>query len=761
MQTAIDKIRELRTQYEDGLLGREEFDRRKEAILDTAWHDERARETVPARQPTELGLMPGQELGPPARRFRLERLVASGGMAEVWQATDLATEAAIGHSAQVALKILPPQRAAATHEARLLVEEALRARTLVFESIVRVYDWAVDPATGSTFVIMEDLDGEDLASVIARHGKMPLERACAVLVPVGEALDYAWDRHRLVHRDLKPANVVLLADGSVKLLDFGIAASLRDPAGSAAPANSGTAAYRAPEASDRNLVPDRGQDVYAAAVMLYQMVEGRLPHGAKPQPAGVPVAAWETMQAGFAPDAALRPASVTELLRRLRAAALQPAAPRAPRAVVEEAALVNAWSEEPLAPAAPVVAANEEAASPIAPPAAARAAAAGRQVPEPARSTGAMEEAERQARKEALRQRLREHIEQEARRAGQDAGAKGKLSSLTGAAAAAPLVPVGEQMVSSRLAYAATGTAAALSPASSARPAATAAPRQPEREALPGTARAPLGRLRDRFVDDSGNGPELVVLAGGRFFMGSLADEQQAALDAGARKAWVEREGPRHEVAIARAFAVARHQVTVGQWREFALATRWKGGSDVNWAAPGFTQTDEHPVVGVTWQDAQLYVRWLSARTGKPYRLPTEAEWEYACRAGTTTPFSFGENIRPEQANYDARFAWTGNVLGVPRRGTAPVGSYPANAWGLCDMHGNVWEWVQDAMHDSYQGAPTDGSAWEEGGDPARRVLRGGSWLYHPRYLRSAVRNGFAARLSNDKVGFRVVRNLE
>jgi formylglycine-generating enzyme required for sulfatase activity len=755
MQTAIDKIRELRTQYEDGLLGREEFDRRKEAILDTAWHDQRGRETVPARQSTELGLMPGQELGAAARRFRLERLVASGGMAEVWQATDLATEAAIGHSAQVALKVLPPERAAAAHEARLLVEEALRARALVHESIVRVYDWALDPATGSTFVIMEDLDGEDLASVIARHGKMPLERACAVLVPVGEALDYAWDRHRLVHRDLKPANVVLLADGSVKLLDFGIAASLRDPAGSAAPANSGTAVFRAPEAADRNLVPDRGQDVYAAAVMLYQMIEGRLPQDAKPQPVGVPEAAWEILQAGFAPDAALRPASVTELLRRLRTAAMQPAAPRAPLAPVEQAALFKAMSVDALAPAAPVVGANKEAAS----PAAARAAVAGQRVAQPARATGAMPDAERQARKEALRQRLREHIEQEARRAGQDADAKARLSSLTGAAATAPLVPIGEQMVSSRLVYAAAGTAA--QPSSTARPAATAAPRQPAHEELPGTARAPLGRLRDRFVDDSGNGPELVVLAAGRFFMGSPADEQQAALDAGARKAWVEREGPRHEVAIARAFAVARHPVTVGQWREFALATRWKGGSDVNWAAPGFTQTDEHPVVGVTWQDAQLYVRWLSARTGKPYRLPTEAEWEYACRAGTATPFSFGDNIRPEQANYDARFAWTGNVRGVPRRGTAPVGSYPANAWGLCDMHGNVWEWVQDAMHDSYEGAPSDGGAWEEGGDPARRVLRGGSWLYHPRYLRSAVRNGFASRLSNDKVGFRVVRNLE
>jgi formylglycine-generating enzyme required for sulfatase activity len=276
-------------------------------------------------------------------------------------------------------------------------------------------------------------------------------------------------------------------------------------------------------------------------------------------------------------------------------------------------------------------------------------------------------------------------------------------------------------------------------------------------EAAPAPSRA---RLRDRFVDNSADGPELIVLPAGRFLMGSSPGERALALEAGARKPWLEREAPQHEVSIARPFALARLPVTVGQWREFVLANHWKGSGDVNWAGPGFKQTDEHPVVGVSWDDAQRYVRWLSARTGKRYRLPTEAEWEYACRAGSATPFSCGETIRPDQANYDSRFAWPGGALGVARRGTTPAGSYPPNAWGLCDMHGNVWEWVQDVMHADYEAAPVDGSAWETGGDQARRVLRGGSWLYHPRYLRSAVRNGFAARLSNDKVGFRVVREV-
>jgi formylglycine-generating enzyme required for sulfatase activity len=198
----------------------------------------------------------------------------------------------------------------------------------------------------------------------------------------------------------------------------------------------------------------------------------------------------------------------------------------------------------------------------------------------------------------------------------------------------------------------------------------------------------------------------------------------------------------------------------VGEWRAFVRATGWHEGGEVNWEAPGFPQTDTHPVVGINWYDAQQYVRWLSEATGRRYRLPSEAEWEYACRAGTKTAFSFGDTISTSEANYDGNFTYNGGARGEYRRGTTPAGMFPANPWGLFDMHGNVWEWVQDVVHDNYEGAPLDGSAWEEGGDQARRILRGGSWLYNPRYLRSALRNGFSAALSNDIVGFRVVREL-
>ncbi|MBY0241194.1 MAG: formylglycine-generating enzyme family protein, partial [Burkholderiaceae bacterium] len=171
-------------------------------------------------------------------------------------------------------------------------------------------------------------------------------------------------------------------------------------------------------------------------------------------------------------------------------------------------------------------------------------------------------------------------------------------------------------------------------------------------------------------------------------------------------------------------------------------------------------QQDDHPVVGISWFDAQRYVAWLSDQTGQQYRLPSESEWEYACRAGSKTAFSCGDVISTDQANFDGNFTYGSGVKGVFRQGTTAVGSFPPNPWGLFDMHGNVWEWMQDTMHPTYEGAPLDGSAWMEGNDQARRMLRGGAWLYPPRYLRTALRNAYSAVLANDVVGLRVARKL-
>ena len=769
MQTAIDKIRELRALHEDGLLSRQEFDLRKNAILDAAYTPGQPRPATdigddsdaPSVRPgTEIGLMTGQEVGPQNRRYRLERLIAHGGMGQVWQATDLATHAELGHSAQVALKILPPQLTQAASHAKLLIQEATRARRLAHEHIVRVYEWAQDPATASFFLIMEYLEGEDLDAVLAREKRLPLGRVLALLDPVAEALDYAWERHRLVHRDIKPGNVFVTKKGEVKLLDFGIAARARAGGGNhaaplEAPATSGTAGYRAPEASTEGNVPEPRLDVYAVSVMIHQLLTGVLPGGVGGQvPETLGARQWEVLRAGFASDPAQRPATVHALLDAIRAAAgpapeVLAAREAAQRAEQERIERELAARRQRDAEAAAAVQARLDEQRRV-------------QLREQQRRERAAAEEARQLRKEALRQQLLAKRDEEVAKV-RAAKEEAERKALQAKAAAAYLA---QQKRAREEEAARAAQSAPAQAAGQATAAATVFETPPDASAPapapdPAPPSVPIGSLlRDPFLDGSGNGPVMAPIPAGRFQMGSPEQERRIAMAAGAQKNWLARETPQHWVGIERAFALGRYPVTVGEWRVFVLATGWQPQGEVDWAAPGFPQSDEHPVVGVTWFDAQKYVAWLSEVTGKRYRLPSEAEWEYACRAGTRTTFNVGDTISTTQANFDGTFTYNGGPRGEFRRGTTPAGSFAPNAWGLHDMHGNVWEWVQDVVHDNYEGAPLDGSAWEEGGDNARRILRGGSWLYNPRYLRSALRNGFSAVLSNDIVGFRVAREL-
>jgi formylglycine-generating enzyme required for sulfatase activity len=238
--------------------------------------------------------------------------------------------------------------------------------------------------------------------------------------------------------------------------------------------------------------------------------------------------------------------------------------------------------------------------------------------------------------------------------------------------------------------------------------------------------------------------PEMVVIPAGRFVMGS-APSEEGRLD---------HERPQHFVTIAESFALGRYSVTFDEHDEFAATTGQEPAGDEGWGR------GRRPVINVSWGDAQAYVAWLSKRTGATYRLPSEAEWEYACRAGTTTPFHFGPTISTDEANYDGNNTYGAGRKGADREQTLPVGSFPANDFGLHDMHGNVWEWCADVWHESYDGAPLDGSAWLEGGDQGRRVLRGGSWNSNPRFLRSATRNWFEPVNCVNRVGFRVARTL-
>jgi formylglycine-generating enzyme required for sulfatase activity len=238
--------------------------------------------------------------------------------------------------------------------------------------------------------------------------------------------------------------------------------------------------------------------------------------------------------------------------------------------------------------------------------------------------------------------------------------------------------------------------------------------------------------------------PEMVVLPPGEFLMGSPNSDEDAAED----------EKPQHRLIIRYRFAMGRYPVTFAEYDHFCAATKRKKPGDEGWGR------GRRPVISASWEDAKAYCAWLSKETGQSYRLPSEAEWEYACRAGTTTRYSCGDTIVEKDANF-APSALRSLVRGLFGEGkTSVVGSYPPNPWGLHDMHGNVWEWVEDHFHDHYKGATADGSARLAGDHEGNRVLRGGSWLEEPNVLRSAHRGWSRPMTRINTFGFRVARTL-
>ncbi|MFM9100275.1 MAG: formylglycine-generating enzyme family protein, partial [Cyanobium sp.] len=235
----------------------------------------------------------------------------------------------------------------------------------------------------------------------------------------------------------------------------------------------------------------------------------------------------------------------------------------------------------------------------------------------------------------------------------------------------------------------------------------------------------------------------MIQIPAGSFEMGSPANEAGR----------LDKESPQHSVRLS-GFYLGQTPVTQAQWR---VVAGWpKLELDLN-PDPAMFKGANHPVERVSWYEALEYCQRLSQRTCRRYSLPSEAQWEYACRAGTTTPFAFGESITPELANYNATNTYANGPKGEYRQQTTPVASFPANAWGLQDMHGNVYEWCLDHWHGSYADAPLHGTAWVSGGDQdRRRLLRGGSWLSRPRDCRSACRLRDHPVNRNGGRGFRV-----
>jgi formylglycine-generating enzyme required for sulfatase activity len=236
--------------------------------------------------------------------------------------------------------------------------------------------------------------------------------------------------------------------------------------------------------------------------------------------------------------------------------------------------------------------------------------------------------------------------------------------------------------------------------------------------------------------------PEMVVVPEGSFMMGSPPGE------AGRERFNKGSESPQHRVTIARPFAVGKFETTFAEWDACVGDSGCKHHpSDQRWGR------GRRPVINVSWDDAKEYVAWLSHKTGKSYRLVSEAEWEYAARAGTATKYHFGNTITMSQARFSE------SSFRGPTEGTVEVGSFPANSFGLYDMLGNVSEWVEDNWHPNYQGAPSDGSVWT-GGNQSLRVVRGGDWYSISHGLRSAARSTERPGARYGGVGFRVARTL-
>jgi len=255
---------------------------------------------------------------------------------------------------------------------------------------------------------------------------------------------------------------------------------------------------------------------------------------------------------------------------------------------------------------------------------------------------------------------------------------------------------------------------------------------------------------------DCADCPAMMPIPAGTFLMGSSLSEPGRDVA----------EGPQHRVAMKR-FAMGVHDVTLAEFTRFAAATSYEDrGQGCDWRSPqahgtSLSQSPNDPVVCVSWDGARAYAEWLSRKTGKLYRLPSEAEWEYAARAGSTTARPWGAGISRDNANYGADTCCSPSASGRDRwLYTSPVGSFPQNRFGIYEMLGDVWQRTADCAHEDYSGAPRDGSAWDGTGDCKLRMVRGGGWFHPPGLLRSAARAADPAARRMSDIGFRLARSL-
>lgn len=708
----------------------------------------------------------GQTVGPYLITERLGR----GGMAEVYKAFHKDLEV------YRAIKFIRPELGMSEDFRARFLKEAQGVARLQHPNIIGIHDFGA--SEDRYYMVMELVEGRSLKDILKQDGEMSIDRSVALVKSIAGALAYAHDRG-LIHRDIKPDNIMVDTRGRPVLMDFGIAKLITSDAKITQTGHLiGTPAYMAPEQS-RALEVGPPTDIYALSVVLFEMLTGHTPFEADtpmavvlkslsdpmPMPRSFNAKISEELQGvilkGTARDMKDRYQSAMEFsagldraMDRMQATMDKTMVLPPPKPDVvpgsNRLALVTmlavlvlgggtaAWIY--LKPGAtvsadkdtPAVVENQD--KPVGEDT--------RVLPDDDKKSDTNEQESAEARdSEPEEVSARETVATQEPKQPLNAEVKTPAAESAVVARPAPVViaPDPEQQ---RLAEAARAEedarvraevdARARAEADTRVAAELAAEQKRKEAALQKAAEVAAASDIKNLVPRAK--PEMVAIAGGAFSMGCGAPDT-ACLDA---------EKPVHTVDV-KGFDLSRYEVTFDQYDAFATATRRAKPDDKGWGR------GNRPVINVNWEDANAFVTWLAKQTGEPYRLPTEAEWEYAARAGTSTVYLWGNEVGFGLANC------TGCGSNFDGDRTSPVGTFAANKFGLHDMHGNVWEWVQDCWQEGYAGAPADGSA-RLTGNCSSRILRGGSWLNNPSYLRIAYRNWLSSNLRDVNTGFRVAR---
>ncbi len=736
-------------------------------------------------------LRKGLVLGPEHHPFRLVKPVSNSPIGQVWHALDLSTETDTRDPDPVAIEIVNPKLVTSKQTLHAFKEQVTHCKQLNHKHVAQTYGYFVS-REGWLFVAMELFSTRSLARILMEDGyqQLNVDKSRVILSQVAVALDHAH-KQRITHGDLTPWNIIITPDAGVKLVNF----AFRQPLFQQIQKQGHrviNGEYHAPEAFD-HIPLSTSSDIFSFGCLIYQLLCGTPPFGHEqprgdldseqlPQPPQLSDEQWSLLKSALSDNPGDRPAIALKLLKDLF---------KKTDAGPSKNPVADTGTAAPTP--SPTGRTTDRPRKHPAPPSPPSAAAAGTP------ASGAAEAAPHKGLPETLPQHAGQFWPkrsaqpqpqtappQKSSRAALLLTASvtfilgialgyvittrelnnkhmtimGKLTAVHEILARAPSTDnkVKLQVVFAELATLSNDQNMLVQLNKQVSQYVTrledraqpAQARANEQLALHGHIPVDTNALKDHLEDPNGFragavfkdelrpgvfGPNMVVLPAGSFRMGDLDKNGD------------DNEKPIHRVIISRPFALSQHEVTFAQYDYFALTTGRPLPDDNGWGR------GKQPVINVSWNEANAYADWLQEQTGLPYRLPSEAEWEYAARGKTESAYWWGDQIEQNRAVcYDCGSSYDGKQ-------PAPVGSFPANPFGLFDINGNVYEWVGDCYNDTYIEAPTDGSTWSTG-QCRLRVMRGGSWYDIGRLARSASRYRHPPSATRNAWGFRLALDL-